>query len=114
MQFFNRYFKLEGKSPSDQGEYTVLCPFDHKDRDGNSFKESNASAHINENSSLFHCKSCGEGISEVSFVSKIEGIPYKEALMFLKTLEESDKSDWGHMQANLNANPTLIAELKEM
>src|SRR6185312_12945327 len=108
MEFFTKYFKLEGESPSPQGEYTVLCPFNHKDRNGNVYKEENPSAHINEEKALFHCKSCGEGISEVAFVSKIEGIGYKEALSFLDSIKKSSQQDWNNsVEALSTSGPTL-------
>lgn len=114
MQFFNQYFKLEGVSPSNQGEYTVLCPFEHKDRDGNPYTETHPSAHINEAESLLHCKSCGAGISEASFVSRIEGISYREALEFLDTLNKSDNSDWSLRVEHLKNNDKLLNELQVM
>lgn len=114
MQFFNSYFKLGEQETSLQGEYTVLCPFDHKDSKGNSYKETNASAHINRENSVFHCKSCGKGISEVAFISKIEGISYKDSITFIQTLEDSPNSDWTLMHNNLLANKQEIARLKEM
>lgn len=114
MQFFKQYFKLEGISPSHQGEYSVLCPFSHKDQSGNTYKETNASAHVNEDKSIFHCKSCGEGISEAAFVSRIEGLYYKDAIAFIHTLEGAEKSDWQLKVDNLKSNLTLLQELKEM
>lgn len=114
MQFFTQYFKLEGVTPSTQGEYSVLCPFDHKDQAGKPYKETNASAHINEDSSLFHCKSCGNGISEINFISRIEGITYKDAIQFLRVLEDSESSDWTIRQENLRGNLSLVHDIEQM
>lgn len=114
MQFFTNYFKLDEKTPSSQGEYTVLCPFLHKDTDGNIYKEANPSAHINEGNSVFHCKSCGEGISETAFVSRMEGVSYRQALEFLDTLEGSDKSDWSNRTALLQENQGLLGQIEEL
>lgn len=114
MQFFTKYFKLDDQSPSSQGEYSVLCPFDHKDIHGKVYKETNPSAHINEANSLFHCKSCGKGISEAAFISRIEGIGYKDALVFLATLEGASGGDWQLKMNNLQQNTSLLHELREM
>lgn len=114
MQFFKQYFKLDGVTPSNQGEYTVLCPFEHKGKDGQPYKETNPSAHVNEAESLFHCKSCGEGISEVAFVSRVEGLNYREALEFLDTLNKSDNSDWEIKVNHLKNNEKLLQELSLM
>lgn len=114
MQFFKQYFKLENVSPSNQGEYSVLCPFNHTDQAGNSYKETNPSAHVSEAKSIFHCKSCGEGISEAAFVSRIEGLYYKDAISFIRTLEGAESGDWQLKVDNLKDNLTLIQDLKEM
>lgn len=114
MQFFKKYFKLDGVSPSSQGEYSVLCPFDHLDQNGQPYKEKNPSAHINEENSLFHCKSCGEGISETAFVSKIEGISYRDAIEFMETLKKSVGGEWDLRVDNLKRNTALMKELEDL
>lgn len=95
MRFFSKYFKLDDIEPMDNGEYSVCCPFPHKDQHGNDYKETHASAHINPEKEVFHCKVCDIGMSEASFVQRIEGISYKEALKTIQLMErEVVGGDW--------------------
>jgi hypothetical protein len=90
MEFFKKYFKEENHE--NEEEMFVKCPFPHKDHEGNQYYESIPSAHINLSNSLFHCKVCGTGMSEAAFLSKIQGISYKDAIILLKTLNENDNN----------------------
>jgi DNA primase len=92
MEFFKKYFQ-DNWTEYDTGELAVLCPFPHKDEQGNQYYESIPSAHINQDKSLFHCKVCGQGMSEPVFLQKIQGISYKDALVLLKDLE-SNHGEW--------------------
>jgi hypothetical protein len=124
MEFFKKFFG-EKWVEYDTGELAVLCPFPHKDEKGNQYYESVPSAHINQDKSLFHCKVCGQGLSEANFLSQIQGITYKDALVLLKDLENGHKDDWGVFRSNflnseaanqlwagLGLDPSTAEELK--
>ena len=51
--------------------YVGLCPFHH---------DTNPSFFVNPENKICKCFSCGEGGDALSFLEKIENIPYKEAL----------------------------------
>lgn len=70
MSFLNEFFNIaEGT-----GETAVLCPFPHYDPITNtSALETHASAHVNSDDKLFHCKACSVGLNELGFISKIFG-----------------------------------------
>jgi DNA primase len=69
MSFLEAYFGV-----TDNGrEQQVLCPFPHHTQSGVPYEESNPSAHINIDKGLFHCKSCGTGLNETQFISRILG-----------------------------------------
>ena len=89
MKFFTSYFKLQEQQTMDNGEYAVCCPFPHTDGQGNAYQETRASAHINPDKSVFHCKSCDVGLSEAMFLVQKEGISYKNALAFLGLMDTS-------------------------
>lgn len=88
MEFFRKFFKGEWIE-YDTGELAVKCPFPHTDEKGQQYYESVPSAHINQSKSLFHCKVCGKGMSEAVFLSKLQGISYRDALVLLKTMENN-------------------------
>lgn len=93
MEFFKKFFK--GKwIEHDTGELAVRCPFPHTDEKGNKYYETVPSAHINPDSSLFHCKVCGQGMSEPAFLSKIQGISYKDAILLLKEMKRFGLGSW--------------------
>lgn len=105
MEFFKKYFKLDDAVHlMGNGEYSVCCPFPHSDHVGNTYVEKNPSAHINPDHDVFHCKVCDKGMSEASFLGKIEGISYKDALITLNMLDKSDSSDWAVKEMNLKAS----------
>lgn len=102
MEFFKKFF--DGKMRIlNSGEAAVCCPFPHYDENGQPYYEKVHSAHINMDSSLFHCKVCGQGMSEAAFLSKIQGIGYKDALKLLKQLN-SDNEDWDQERKNFLNN----------
>jgi len=108
MKFFTKYFKLERQDTMDNGEYSVCCPFPHKDQYGNEYTESNASAHINPEKAVFHCKVCDVGMSEAVFIQKMEGISYKEALKTIQLMErEIIGGDWQVRVDNLKNSPIM-------
>lgn len=80
-EFFSWHFK----SPTlkTNGEANVLCPFEHEKG-----YDTRASAHINLDKGVFHCKTCSaegrnDGMSEVGFISQLYGITYEKAIAFL-------------------------------
>src|SRR5690606_32558743 len=102
MEFFKKYFKLDdARDLLGNGEYNVCCPFPHKDHVGNYYTEKNPSAHINPDQNVFHCKVCDLGLSEASFLARIEGISYKDALVTLKLMENSEHTSWEVREENL-------------
>jgi 5S rRNA maturation endonuclease (ribonuclease M5) len=93
MKFFYKYFGRDSHI-NDNGEMFVNCPFPHFDENGKPYMESNPSSHINLDRSTFHCKVCGKGMSEAAFLSKLQGISYKEALILLETMSGSEDIQW--------------------
>lgn len=98
----------------DNGEYAVCCPFEHKDQYGNIYKEVHASAHINPDKSVFHCKVCDIGLSEAAFLSKVEGISYKDALVTLRLMEKSPVSDWSIRVQNLKESAMTMQLVRSL
>lgn len=115
MEFFKKYFKLDDTIHlMGNGEYNVPCPFPHKDHAGNEYIEKNPSAHINPEYSVFHCKSCGSGLSEAAFLQKMEGIDYKDALITLSLLEKSPSSNWENRIINLKSSAVMMKQVEEL
>lgn len=69
MSFLTDYFGIAYSG----SEQAVCCPFPHKTSIGLEYFESHPSAHVNAMEGVFHCKSCGRGFSEVTFMEKILG-----------------------------------------
>lgn len=108
MEFFKKYFRENWKE-YDTGELEVLCPFPHKDEKGNPYYESVPSAHINQHKNLFHCKVCGQGLSETAFLAKIQGISYRDAIVLIKELESKENVKWEEQRkAFLESEPTRV------
>lgn len=109
MEFFKKYFKLDdARDLLGNGEYNVCCPFPHKDHVGNYYTEKNPSAHINPDQDVFHCKVCDLGLSEASFLARIEGISYKDALVTIKLMTNSEHTSWEVREENLmNSQKTM-------
>jgi 5S rRNA maturation endonuclease (ribonuclease M5) len=103
MEFFKKFFR-EDWQEYDTGELAVKCPFPHKDEKGNQYYESVPSAHINQDKSLFHCKVCGQGLSEAHFLSKIQGVSYKDSLVLLKELKKHHGEEWYQFHNNFLAS----------
>lgn len=94
MNFFQKYFsEYDFDSPNSSGEVAVCCPFPHSSPDGSTYHEHVASAHVNIETGLFHCKVCNRGLSEANFIKEIEGIGYKDAKKLISILNNKDSWD---------------------
>ena len=105
MKYFEKYFSdvdfREG------AEVKVLCPF-HND--------TNPSATINTEKSLFHCWVCGVGYNEAQFIAKINNIDISEAYRVLdKFSENQTQADW-HLteKAYLWANTSFLEKVRAL
>lgn len=87
MGFFEYYFSEFDMSKK---ENAVLCPFPHHTVSGLEYEESRPSAHVNTLDRLFHCKSCGTGDSELSFISKLLGCTYENARKIIESFNTPD------------------------
>ena len=85
MGFFEDYFGITDSST----EVNVTCPFPHHTSNGVSYLESNPSAHVNTQDRVFHCKSCGTGHNETSFMEAILGCSF----IYAKKLQACFKTD---------------------
>ena len=70
--FFEDYFEINSSAV----EVNVACPFTHHTINGIPYLEANPSAHINTQERVFHCKACGVGHSETSFIQAILGCSF--------------------------------------
>lgn len=84
--FFEDYFNI-----TDSGtECNVYCPFPHRTANGISYFETNPSAHVNTSDRVFHCKSCGVGHSETSFIKTILGCSFIYAKKLLACFSNNE------------------------
>lgn len=89
--FFEDFFDIDGTSV----ETNVICPFPHHTANGMSYLETNPSAHVNTQDRVFHCKACGEGHSETSFIQKLLGCSYIFAKKLINCFNtEEYKTQW--------------------
>lgn len=89
--FFEDYFSIDSTAV----ETAVCCPFPHHTVNGISYLETNPSAHVNTQDRVFHCKACGTGHNETSFIQAILGCSFiyaKKLLNCFKT--EEDRMQW--------------------
>lgn len=116
--FFQHYFKIHGG----EKEQAVNCPFPHHTSNGLQYFEVNPSAHVNLKENVFHCKVCGAGHSENSFIKAVLNCSLADAVRLSKafnnteTIEEWDKyatinTDMISMCNNLGINTEVIREL---
>lgn len=70
--FFEDYFGIDSAAV----EVNVPCPFTHHTANGMPYLESNPSAHVNTQDRVFHCKACGTGHNETSFIQQILGCSF--------------------------------------
>jgi DNA primase len=104
MKFFEKYY--DNVDFSRGGEVKVLCPF-HNDTE--------PSASVNVEKSLFRCNACGEGHSEASFLAKINGISISEATKVLSKLGNAATSNWGIIEkAELWADRQFLDSVRSL
>lgn len=96
MSFLTEYFDIV----SDDTEVAVCCPFDHYLSNGDTYKETHPSAHVNQVDNVFHCKVCGEGFSEVMMIQKLLGCNSSIAHK-LQTAFNSDQTIFDWKEADL-------------
>lgn len=89
MSFLAAFFDIDTSST----EVAVCCPFVHYTSSGAPYHESNASAHVNINNKLFHCKSCGTGLNEVQFIQQLLGGSLIDAIKLSK-IYENDETEY--------------------
>lgn len=98
MSFLAEYFGVI-ESTADQ---PVCCPFDHQTSQGLVYKESRASAHINTEKKVFHCKACDRGYSEQQFIQEILGCDYIEALKLARCFDNNEDQALWEASTNLS------------
>jgi len=99
MGFFEDYFGITDSST----EVNVACPFPHHTINGVAYLESNPSAHVNTQDRVFHCKACGVGHNETSFIEATLGCSF----VYAKKLQACFDTDEDLMQWN---NSTSLSE----
>lgn len=70
VEVISRYVQLQQKG----GKFWCCCPFHH---------EKTASMCVNEDGQFYHCFGCGESGDVITFIMKIEGMTFPEAVAFL-------------------------------
>lgn len=110
-EFLQQFFyERDGvlNDPNAAKEISVLCPFAH-----DSGFEHNASAHINIEKGVFHCKTCEAemrfdhgGLSEANFIAKYYNMSYIKAISLINELSpdqdpEEDEDTWNRAVTNL-------------
>lgn len=98
------------KDANYSNEIAVCCPFKHT-----SGYEKNASAHINTDKELFHCKTCRAegrfhdgGLNTLQFVKEYFGMNHKTATKFIESLDcinEVQAGSWYDGVVNLQKSP---------
>jgi len=73
-KLFHKIFNLEKHTST--GEYIVQCPF-HKGG-----QEEHASAHVNLDKGVFHCKTCNLGLSKSDYTQNYIILPTIKPLKF--------------------------------
>lgn len=102
MSFFEAYFSDVPFKAS--GETAVCCPFPHHDLAGNIYREQVASAHVNVEKGIFHCKVCDTGLSEVGFIARVLDLPYQQAFEVKQLLRQHPETEleWQMIQKPLD------------
>jgi hypothetical protein len=120
-EFLQQFFTERDGALNDANaakEISVLCPFAH-----DTGFERNASAHINTEKGVFHCKTCEAemrfdhgGLSEANFIAKYYGMSYIKAIALMNELspgEDPDDEDesWSRAVTHLLESPDEMAIL---
>lgn len=108
MSFFHDFFGIVG----DSGEQAVCCPFEHHTATGIPYLESRPSAHVNLSEGLFHCKACGAGHNEQSFIQKILGCDLVMARKLISCFKnDEDLNLWNKETLKVTQEHKLIQQL---
>lgn len=118
MSFLEAYFGIL----DDATEVPVCCPFPHHTSNGMTYTENRPSAHVNTTDHVFHCKACGTGHSETSFIQAVLGCDLLMAKKLIRCFDNEEDlplwentttlSDAGKAHAErLGISPEVIAEL---
>jgi hypothetical protein len=92
--FFQYYFNIQGGGT----EKAVNCPFPHHTSTGLEYFETHPSAHVNLKERVFHCKVCGTGHSEMSFIQTVLGCTYANAIRLAKAFDNTeDMAEWRNL-----------------
>jgi hypothetical protein len=106
MSFFSWYFGLTG----DRTEDHVLCPFPHK-VGSEEYYESNPSAQVNMEKSLFHCKTCDRGFNEAGFIKELTGSTLANAYKIIPAFSNQESAaQWENETANVHYPLPLAAQ----
>lgn len=119
MGFLLDYFDITDEKIEQQ----VCCPFPHHTATGQEYMESHASAHVNTEEGLFHCKVCGESGSEITMISKLLGCSSPVAHKLQRCFNSDETIDeWDNTMKlteatknrvlNLGISQEIIDELK--
>lgn len=106
MKYFEKYFADVDFSGGAE-EVKVLCPFHH---------DTNPSATVNVEKSLFHCWVCGIGYNEAQFIAKVSNISLGDAIRVLDKFKENQtQADW-HLteKAYLWSNKAFLEKVREL
>lgn len=101
MEVFKKYFP--DIDNWEQDEVKVCCPF-HTD--------TNPSASIKTEKSLFHCWVCDVGYNEEQFLAKINNIPVRDAMKLLS--DYNTQNLWDVEKARLWSNKVYLDKVKSM
>lgn len=75
-------------------ETQVCCPFPHLTANNEIYYETNPSAGVNLEKNVFHCFSCGLGLTEIQFIAKYMGIDETNAAALKATLDTTKNTDY--------------------
>lgn len=107
MSFLESFFDILGTKT----ETPVCCPFPHMVA-GMAYIEQHPSAHVNVGSGLFHCKACGRGHSQISFIQEIMGCSYVAAMDLAAIFETTEcLADWEENTALTGADMSRLNAL---